>query len=179
MTDSRPDKRPGAIAELLHPEGRLLERVRGVLRFDADVYREIAHDPGAIPQAFVVVIATAFLVGIGAGSLPGIFGGMAWAIVNWLVVAALVWAAGSLIVGSRSDYAPLLRVLGFAYVWFGVFIGYGLPVVGWIFGWAAVLLCLTANVFAVRACLEITTERALAVCAVSLGLPLLLLWSLF
>lgn len=179
MTPPEEPKAPGLLAELVHPEGRLLARVSAVFRFDASVYSEIATDPGAIPQAFAVVIATALLVGIGSASLPGVLVGIAWAIVVWLVFAALVWGVGALAVGERSEYAPLLRCLGFAYGWFALFIGYELPVVGPLFGWGAVALCLVSNVLAVRQVMRVTLEQAAAICAIALGLPLVIIWLLF
>ena len=170
---------PGLLAELIHPEGRLLPRVTAVFRLDPEVYTEVAADPGAIPQAFAVVIGTSLLVGLGSGSIAGALIGVAWSISVWLFVAALLWGAGALVVGERSRYAPLLRCLGFAYVWFALFIGYGLPGIGFLFGWAAVVLCLASNVLAVRQVLAITTERAAALCALALGLPLVVLWLVF
>ncbi len=178
MTPEEP-KPAGLLAELLHPEGRLLARVSGVFRLDPNTYSEIAKDPGSIPQAFAVVIATSVLVGLGSGSMAGIFIGVAWSIVVWLVVAALVWGAGALVVGERSEYAPLLRCLGFAYAWFVLFLGYELPFIGPLFGLAAVGLCMGSNVLAVRAVLGISTERAIAICAVAVCVPLLALWWIF
>ena len=179
MTVSEERKRRGLLAELLHPEGRLLERVASVFRLDSAVYGEIAEDPGSIPQAFAVVIATSILVGIGQFSIAGIFVGIAWTIVMWLLVAGLIWVAGAIAVGERSHFAPLLRCLGFAYAWFVLFIGYELPWIGGLFGFAAVLLCMVSNVLAVRSVMEITTERALLLCAAALGAPLLLIAVLF
>ncbi len=179
MTTPEEPKPAGLLAELVHPEGRLLPRVLGVFRLDPNTYSEIAKDPGSIPQAFAVVIATSVLVGLGSGSMAGIFIGVAWSIVVWLVVAALVWGAGALVVGERSEYAPLLRCLGFAYAWFSLFIGYELPLVGFLFGWGAVSLCLVSNVLAVRQVMRVTTEESAALCALALGLPLVVLWLLF
>lgn len=179
MTTPDEPKAPGLIAELIHPDGRLLPRISGVFRLDPNVYSEVAADPGAIPQAFAVVLATALLVGLGSGSLAGVFIGVAWTIVVWLLLAALVWGVGALVVGERSEYAPLLRCLGFAYGWFALFVGYELPLIGPLFGWGAVGLCLVSNVLSVRQVMKITTEQAAAVCAVALGLPLVLLWLAF
>lgn len=171
--------RLGWFAELMYPERRLFSRVVAVLRLDPAVYGEIAGDPGAIPQAFAVVIATSVVVGIGQFSLAGLFIGMAWTIALWLLIAGLFWSAGAVLVGERSHYAPLLRCLGFAYAWFALFIGFELPLVGSLFGVAAVALCLWSSVLAVRKVLELSTERALMVCGAALGLPLFLLWVVF
>lgn len=176
---NEPTGKPGLFAELIHPEGRLLPRISCVFRLDPSVYSELADDPGAIPQAFAVVIATSVVVGIGQLSLAGIFIGMAWTIAMWLLIAGLIWGAGAVAVGERSHYAPLLRCLGFSYAWFVLFIGYELPFVGGLFGLAALGLCLASNVLAVRQVMEISTAQATAICAAALGIPLVLLWGIF
>ena len=176
---TEPTGKRGLFAELIHPEGRLLPRISGVFRLDPRVYSEIADDPGAIPQAFAVVIATSIVVGLGQLSLAGTFIGMAWTIAMWLLIAGLIWGAGAVAVGERSHYAPLLRCLGFAYAWFVLFIGFELPLVGGLFGAAAFGLCLVSNVLAVRQVMGISTIHAVAICAAALGIPPLLLWGIF
>ncbi len=179
MTTPETRTRPGLLAEFVHPDGRLLPRVSAVFRLDPHVYAELADDPGAIPQAFAVVLATSILVGIGQLTLAAVFIGIAWTIVMWLLVAGLIWSVGAIWVGERSHYAPLLRCLGFAYAWFVLFLGYELPFIGPLFGLAAVGLCLGSNVLAVREVLGISTERAIAICAAALCIPLVALWWIF
>ncbi|MFQ5515212.1 MAG: hypothetical protein ACE5FG_12375 [Myxococcota bacterium] len=168
----------GLLAELLHPGGRLLERLHGVLRFDAQIYAEIERDPHAIPQAFAVVIVTAVLGALGHGSLAGIFLGIAGAIVVWCLATALVWGIGTLATGEPVHFPRLLRCLGFAYLWFVLLIGAGLPWIGILFSWASVGLSLASGVLAIRQVLGVSTERALTIYAVSLGIPILLLLAL-
>lgn len=172
-------ERRHGLHDLIHPERRLVQRLRQVLTLQSDVYGEIAADPGATPQAFAIVIATSVLVGIGQLSLAGIFIGMAWTLAMWLFIAGLLWSAGAVLVGEKSHYAPLLRCVGFAYAWFGLFIGFELPWLGPLFGIAAALLCLWSFVLAMRRVLELSTERAVALCAAALGVPLFVLWALF
>lgn len=171
--------KPGLLAELIHPEGRLLPRIASVFRLEPAVYSEIADDPGAIPQAFAVVLATSAAVGIGQVTIEGILLGMAWSIAMWLLIAGLIWAAGAVTIGERSHYAPLLRCLGFAYAWFVLFIGFDLPYIGGLFGLAALGLCLVSNVLAVRQVMGISTGQATAICAAALGIPLVLLAGIF
>ncbi len=166
----------GSLAQLLHPERRLVARLRAVLRLDPEVYREIQGDMAAIPQAFALVIGTSILTGLGQGSIPGLFLGIVLAIVLWLVLTLLIWAVGAIWVRPDLDYSRLLRCTGFAYSWFALLIGYSLPFVGWIFGWSALGLCLASLVLASRAVLQVSTRKALAICASALGFPLLLLW---
>ncbi len=178
MTAARkpqPERARGALAQLLHHEGRLLPRLRGVFRLDPEVYGEIRGDVRAIPQAFAVVIGTALLASIGQGSLALFFLGIAGAIVVWGAVTGLVWCIGTVVTGESIELPRLLRCLGFAYVWYGLLIGANLPWIGFLFSWAAVGLCVASGVLATRQVLKTTTERALTIYVVSLGIPILLL----
>jgi hypothetical protein len=178
MSDTpKPAPKPtasGFLSHLLRDEARLLPRLARVLRFDPGVYAEIQSDPGALPSAFLVVIGSAVLSGLGAPSLPGIFLGIAGAILLWGVATGLVWAVGTLSVEGPVDYAKLLACLGFARAWSALAIGGSLPLIGGPIEWAALLLWAVAVVQATRQVLEVSTERAVAVCAVALGLPVLI-----
>ena len=58
-------------------------------------------------------------------------------------------------------------------------IGSGLPLIGGLFGWAAVGLALASGVLATRQALGTSTGKAVTIYAVSLGTPILLLLLLF
>ncbi|MGH8310297.1 MAG: hypothetical protein ACRETX_10970, partial [Steroidobacteraceae bacterium] len=73
MADSADTKRDSALAVLFETERRLAERLQGVIRFDARIYRELHADTHAIPQAIAVVLATSALAGLGRGSLVLLF----------------------------------------------------------------------------------------------------------
>ena len=175
MAGSENPSNPGLLAELLHPHRRLLARLRAVIYFEPDVFDDIEADPHAIPQAFAVVIGTALLASIGQGSLALFFLGIAGAIVVWGAVTGLVWCIGTVVTGESIELPRLLRCLGFAYVWYGLLIGANLPWIGFLFSWAAVGLCVASGVLATRQVLKTTTERALTIYVVSLGIPILLL----
>jgi hypothetical protein len=164
--------RDSALSVLFHAERRLAARLRGVIRFDGQIYREIGADVHAIPQAFACVVATSVLVGLGQSSLRLIFLFTALAMLQWLVVTALIWTVGRFAVESGADYAKLLRCTGFAYVWFALLVGYSLPLVGPLFAWAGVLLSLASLMIATREVLSTDGPRAFAICLVALGLPL-------
>ncbi len=174
MSDTPKAARSGLLSRLLRDEARLLPRLGRVLRFDPGVYAEIQADSGALPSAFLVVTGSAVFSGLGAPSLPGIFLGIATAILLWGVATALVWAVGTLSVEGPVDYAKLLTCLGFARAWSALAIGGSLPLVGGVIEWAALLLWAASVVQAARQVLEVSTERAVAVCAVALGLPVLI-----
>ena len=155
----------------------MLARLEGVLRFQPAIYREIEADPHAIPQAFAVVVATAVLVGLGVGTLLGIFLGLGGAIALWIAATLLIWGVGRFAVGTHVELTRLLRGTGFAYVWFGLMLFANLPLLGFWFAWAAVGLVLASRPRATREVFDTDTARALLVCCVALGVPLLaLLW---
>jgi hypothetical protein len=174
MNGSEKSPASGLFAELLHPSGRFASRLAGVLRFERAAFAEIEQDPHAIPQAFAVVIGTAVVGSLGQG-FPGIFLGIAGAIVVWGAATSLVWAISTLALGQVCPFPRLLRCMGFAYVWFALLIGGNLPFLGFLFNWAAAGLCLVSAVMATRQVLEISTERAFAICVISFATPLLLL----
>ena len=166
------------ISSLLDRERRLVQRLEGVLRFDAATYREIEADPHAIPQALAVVIASAVLAGLGQGGLVSMFVGIGAVIVFWMAVTGLIWVVGLATTGGSADFSWLLRCTGFAYVWVALVVFSGFPIVGWLCGWAALLLTLASLVIATRVVLETDTSRALVICAIALGVPLLVLLGL-
>jgi hypothetical protein len=166
---------PGSLRNLLREELRLLPLLAGVFRFDPAAYDEIARSAHAIPAAFAVVIATALVWGIGQTSPALVFLWIAGAVLVWSVSTALVWAVGALYVPERAEYSKLLRCLGFAFAWNALQIGSGLPFIGWLFQWAALVLWGASMVLATRQVLALTTGQAAAVCAAALAVPLLLL----
>jgi hypothetical protein len=177
VADPSEPERESALSVLFRGERRLAERLQGVIRFDPRIYREIQGDVNAIPQAIAVVVVTSVLAGLGRNSLPLIFLWTSFAMLNWLVVTALIWAVGQLAVESGADYARLLRATGFAYAWFALLVGYSLPLVGPLFAWAGVLLSFGSLVIATREVLGTDSARAFAICVLALGLPLTaLLW---
>ena len=168
----------GLIGSLLDRERRLLPRLEGVLRFDDRTYREIEADPHAIPQSLAVVIVTAALAALGQGGLVSMFLGLGAVIVLWMAVTGLIWAVGLATTGSTADFAKLLRCTGFAYVWFALLLFGSFPIIGTLCLWGALLLSLASLVIAARVVLETDTPKALLICAIALGVPLLVLFGL-
>jgi len=166
------------IGNLLDRERRLIPRLEGVLRFDAATYREIEADPHAIPQSLAVVVATSILAALGQGGLVSIFLGLGAVIVLWMAVTGLIWVVGLATTGGSADFGRLLRCTGFAYVWFALLLFGSFPIVGALCAWGAVLLSLASLVIAARVVLETDTSRALVICAIALGVPLLVLLGL-
>ena len=175
MTPDPPERR-GLLAELLQREARFFPRVAAVLRFDSAIYSEIQADPRAIPQSFAAVIATSLLIGLGQGGVAAAFLGMALSLTIWMIGAALIWGVATVATDRAIGFPSLLRCLGFAYMWFAVLIGSGLPWIGFLFGWIAVGSTFVSLVLATRQVAGISTERAAAICGVALAAPVLLLW---
>src|SRR3954469_22709261 len=98
----------------------LIDRMIGVARLDVPTYEEIEHDQGALPQAVVVVVASAIAAGIGAigdNGFTGIIGGILGAIVSWIVFSFAVYFVGTRFLATpqtEADTGQLLRTLGFA-----------------------------------------------------------------
>ena len=168
----------GLLGSLLQRERRFAQRLEGVLRFDDRTYREIEADPHAIPQALAVVVVSATLAGLGQGGVVLMFLGLATMIVMWMAVTGLIWAVGLATTGSTADFAWLLRCTGFAYIWFALLLFGSLPVIGTLCAWGALLLFLASLVIAARVVLETDTPKALLICAIALGVPLLVLFGL-
>lgn len=140
----------------------LLERLVAALRLDVDVYRLVSSDPAASSQAFRVVL----LAGVSNGlSLArrlggvGVIAGVGAAILGWLLWAAVIWAAATLL-GHRHAGGSLLRALGFANSP-GVFLILGaVPVVGPVSRVIVVVWLLATTVRAVEAVFAVAPRRA-------------------
>jgi hypothetical protein len=174
LTTPEPPEHRSLLASLLSPDARFLQRVAAVFQLDPRVYAEIDGDPSTIPQAFAVVILTAVVAGLGQGSIAYLFLSTAMLILIWLMAAALIWGVGTLVVGDRSDYARLLRCLGFAYAWFGLLLFENIAWLGNLVRLASVGLCLASFVQATRQVMAVETQVAAAICAVGLLGPFLL-----
>jgi hypothetical protein len=179
VPDSDRSARRTFLEELLREEARLLPRLAQVFRLRQDVYREIEQDPNAIPGAFAVVLATSVLAGLGSDTPREILLGVAGALVVWLMSSGLVWAIAALILDRTPDYARLLRCLGFAYAWNALGVLAFLPWIGELFRWAAFGLWSASLVLATQAAVGSSRAQTLVICALALGIPILLLFGIF
>jgi hypothetical protein len=145
-----------------------VERVIGALRLDAPTFDEIEHDRGALGQAAGVVVLGGVAAAIGAGGgAGGLIGGVVGALVGWAISAGFVWLVGVFVMKHTSDYAELLRTLGFASAPQFLLLLRGIPVLGALIGLAALLWGLAAWVVAVRQALDVSTGRAVVVCVLA------------
>jgi hypothetical protein len=150
------------------------ERVRAVLRLDWPIFREIAADPHAFPQALVVVVGASVLAGLGQGG-PSRFAllGIAVGIVRWVIASALIWIAAIFASDGEVDYPRLLRCTGFADAWMAGNLLAVLPWIGWLFQLASIALWVVALVEATREAVRVDTQRAALICALAAALSLL------
>ncbi len=165
--------RQGFWEGLLREEARLLPRIQGALRLDPAVYAEIDADPGSIPQAFVVVLASAVIAGLSA-SFYMLFLSIAGLITAWLAAAALIWAVATLSTEVEVDYARIVRCIGFSYVWVTPLLFSGLPLyLGELITLGAMGMLFYSFLLATQ---RVVGEHAGRVCAIALVLPFVLMW---
>jgi hypothetical protein len=146
------------------------ERLVGAMKLDAAVYDEIEHDPTSMGQAAGVVVLAALATAIGGAGgpgAPGLVGGVIGSLLGWLASTAVVWLIGVRFMQHTSDYAELLRTLGFASAPRLLAILGFIPIFGFLVFLLAGILGLVAYVIAVRQALDVTTGRAILVCVLA------------
>lgn len=167
--------------------GTYLSRVAGAILLRSSVYERVEADRSAIVQAAITVVLSSVAAGVGAlgldtRDLDALLTMMGTAIVTWLVWAALTLLIGSRILATpetRVDFGELARTLGFAAApgllnVFALFREYSLQVFVVTGVWM-----LAAMVVAVRQALDFhSTLRALAVAALAMAMALGLLFLL-
>lgn len=153
-----------------------VQRIAGATALQSAVYEEVEHDPGALPQAVVVVLAASIAAGIGLGGLSG--RGLAGiplqaaaSLAAWVAWAMLTLQIGTRLLPERqtqADVGELLRTLGFAASPGLLGVLALLPgLAGPVFALTSIWMLL-AMVVAVRQALDYSSiGRALAVCLVA------------
>src|SRR5699024_3040427 len=81
---------------------RIIQRSQAVATFDRRTYDEIAHDPRALPEAAIVVVAVAIASGIGGltEGADGLVGGIILSLLGWVIAAMVVYFVGTRITGT-------------------------------------------------------------------------------
>lgn len=102
----------------------LLTQLIGVIRLDKATFREIAADPGALPQALWVVVAVGLLGALGSGPvydsgaafpLLGFLSAWVRTVVVWVLWAGVLLSVGTTLFKGQATFSELLRLIGFAY----------------------------------------------------------------
>lgn len=152
----------------------LMQRVMGVITLKAPVYKNIAEDPNALPQARNVVIIVAILAAIFNGAAGVIFNGgllsgivlavigILSVLISWFVGAwALAFVAKSFFKG-QTETANMLRVTGFTSVFAIVTYVLGLiPCVGAIGALIGSVLQILGNIIGIREAAGFDTTKAI------------------
>lgn len=154
------------------PQRSFSERLVGAIRLDATVYEEVEHTPEAMGQAATVVALAVVAQVFGTQDDTGLAGGalvlvgLLAGFMSWFVGTGIIWLVGVRLMNHTSDYAELLRTLGFAsaphvlYVFGALPLGMGAPLLTL----AVSVLGLCAWVIAARQALDVTTGRAVVIC---------------
>lgn len=159
------------------------DRLLAALRLDKTVFEEVEHDPGAVGQAAGVVFLGSLAQGLGgiqAQSIPALLGALVGLVIvgflGWLVSTGVIWLIGVKLMGCTSDYAELLRTMGFASAPKILFLIGVLPIgrLGYGLGVLVMLLTLSAAVLAIRHALDVSTGRAVLVCVLAVITSVLL-----
>jgi hypothetical protein len=146
------------------------QRLIGAIKLDAGIYEEIEHDPTAMGQAVAVVVLAALATGIGgmrSPGAPGLVADVIGGLLGWLTSTAVIWLIGVRFMKCTSDYAELLRTLGFASAPRLITVIGSIPIIGVLALFAGGIAGLVAYVIAVRQALDVTTGRAILVCVLA------------
>ncbi len=154
----------------------MINRIKGALLLDVDTFEEIEHDESATGQAAIVVIIASILAAMGISFGPVIFQtaapGSGSAIVNfliiavWAIVAWLIWAAMTYFVGTRifhgdATYGEMLRVTGFSLAPAAFLILSSIPCIGFAIALIVFVWSLGAVFIAVRSGLDLDFGKTL------------------
>lgn len=160
----------------------MINRIKGVLLLEPEAFSEVEHDSGATGQALLIVVVSSILAAISAasgpvmgalssGSSPWSFGSgsavmVFFGIAIWSIVAWLVWAAATYIVGAKifpgeATYGEMLRVTGFAYAPLAFMILGVIPCIGFAISLIVTVWALAAIFVGVREGLDLGFGRTL------------------
>jgi hypothetical protein len=153
----------------------IVERMIGAAKLDVRTYEEVEHDDNATIQAFIVVILVAIASGVGLllidGEISAFFGGLARAILNWIIFAAVAYFVGTRLIPGEETQATvdqLLRTMGFAQTPGLLSILAFIPVLGILVAIVVFVWTIVAAVVGLRQALDTSTGRAIGVALLSL-----------
>lgn len=152
----------------------LMQRIMGVITLKAPVYKNIASDPAATPQARNVVIIVAILAAVVSGVGPVIFGiGLIPGIINAVIALASVliaWFIGAWALAfsaktffkANTETPNMLRVTGFTSVFQVVtYVLALIPCVGALAALVGAILQTIGNIIGVREASGLDTTKAI------------------
>ncbi len=154
----------------------LVARVVRAARLDDELYREVATDPRATAQAFLVVLSAGLLGGIGGLSAGTdiVLLSVLLAPLGWVLTAVLAQLIGTRVIGAEgsASWEQVARALGFAHAPALLGALAIVPVLGIAVALVLVVWRVAAMTVAIRASMGIGTGQAamiLVLSAVTLG----------
>ncbi len=140
----------------------IVSRLMRVLRFDASVYREVAADNNAMPQAGIIVTLAAIIAALGfAGtSFTLVLISAVASIVSFFVYAAVATGISKALFQGKTNFNEMGRTLGYAYGWYAVGILRLIPGIGGLLAWLGQIVAAIAGIVALRESAEFDTVKA-------------------
>ena len=155
--------------------GGLIDRAMRASRLEAAVYEEVEADTTATTQAATIVVIGAVAAGLAGGLgtadlVGGLIGGIISGLIGWAVYAYVAFFVGTkLLAGpqTHADWGQVARTLGFANAPRALLVLGIVPALFSIVSLVVGIWVLVATVIALRASLDVSTGRAVAVAIVS------------
>jgi hypothetical protein len=151
-----------------------MERIMGVITLKAPVYKNIASDPAATPQARNVVIIVAILAAVFNGATGIIFGngllsgivlaiiGLVSVLISWFVGAWALAFVAKTFFKANTETPNMLRVTGFTSVFQVVTYVLGLiPCIGALAALIGSIMQIIGNIIGVREASGLDTTKAI------------------
>ena len=144
-------------------KGDLVERMIGAATLDIQTFEEVEADPTATGQAAAVVAMAAIASGIGLAG-EGLWAALVspvWALVAWLLWAGVTFLIGTRLLGGTATWGELLRTLGFAQSPGVLYLVGILPLVGGLVRLILPFWILAAGIIGIRQALDFSTGKAI------------------
>ena len=141
----------------------VMGRLMRVLRFDASVYREVAADTAAMPQAGLIVTVAVLVaglpnlvnIGIGAYVVLALI-----AIVGFFIYSAVAAGVAKMAFQGKTDFQEMGRTLGYAYAWYALGVLALIPFGGGLLAWIGSIVAWIAGAIALRESAEFDNVKA-------------------
>jgi len=144
------------------PSSSLIDRLIGIVTFKAPVYREVAHDEGALQPAAVIVLVVTLLIGVVNSVLGGAIGlvgaivfALLGALIGWLIGSWLTALVANKLFQGQTNTTEMLRILGHTYVFQIPSI---IPLIGPL---VTLVLSIIGTVLAIREAASLDTQKSI------------------